>query len=548
MSNLDLRASRPLHEFLRRHAQLTPDKVAIVWYGRNITFGELDRWSDACATVLARNGVKKGDPVALYMQNCPQYVIAHLGIQRLGAIVSPCSPLFKSHELTYQLADLGARIVIAAADLYPIVQEARAATQVNTVMLVNYDDMLPDEPTYAVPRELRDAHRELDGAFDLLAAIQQERHETPRPDLSMDDVALLVYTSGTTGRPKGAMLTFGNCLFKTSGLAEVSGMRPDDVHLAVPPLYHISGMLYGINVPLYTGATVVLHYRFDPLATLESIERHRVTYWKGIAPMLVAVMEAPDADSYDLSSLRVTCASSFGIRMTQSLSERWARFTGGCIATEPGYGLSESHTGDVITLPHEVRWGTNGKLLPGVSCRIVDPQSGEDVPPGEQGEILLKSPGNFVGYWKQPEKTAETLKNGWLHTGDIGTLDKDGYLTLVGRIKEMIKVSGYSVFPEDVEAILLKHPNVRQAAAVGVPHPSKGEVVKAFIVPRSDAPGELTEEALIAWCRENMSAYKVPRYVEFRSEFPTTVSGKVLRRLLVPNVEAPGQSRSPGNR
>jgi long-chain acyl-CoA synthetase len=349
--------------------------------------------------------------------------------------------------------------------------------------------------------------------------------------LDMDDVALLVYTSGTTGRPKGAMLTFRNCMFKTAGLAKLAGLTASDVHLAIPPLYHISGMLYGMNLPILTGAAVVLHYRFDALSTLESIEKHRVTYWKGIAPMLVAAMEAGAEKKFDLSSLRVTSASSFGVRTTPELSERWRQFAG-CIATEAGYGLSETHTGDAVTLPAELRWGTNGKLIPGVHCRIVDPASGHDLPAGEQGEIVLRSPGNFRGYWNQPEKTAETLREGWVHTGDIGKLDNDGYLTLLGRIKELIKVSGYSVFPEDVEALLREHPDVQQVAVAGVADPNKGEVVKAFVVLRREVRGATTADSLIAWSRENMSAYKVPRHIEFRDELPTTASGKVVRRLL----------------
>lgn len=523
---------RPLHESVRAHARTHPDKAAIIWYGREISYAELDGLSDACATVLHRVGVRKGQPVALFMQNCPQYTIAHLGIQKLGAIVSPCSPLFKAHELTYQLGDLGTEVVIAAANLVPIVQEARAETRVRTVLAVDYTRMLPAVPTCSLPAELRETGSPQHGAIDLLDAIDEQTGSPPTPELSMDDVSLLVYTSGTTGRPKGAMLTFGNCVFKTAGLARMTDMREDDVHLAIPPLYHISGMLYGLTAPLHTGATVVLHYRFDPVSALEAIDRYRISYWKGIAPMLVACMGVPGADRFDLSCLRVTSASSFGIRLTEALSEQWADFTGGCVATEAGYGLSESHTADAVTVPQELRWGTNGRLMPGVLCRIVDAISGREVPTGAQGEILLKSPGNFRGYWNDPKKTAETLRDGWLHTGDIGRLDEDGYLTLLGRIKELIKVSGYSVFPEDVEAILLKHPAIRQVAAVGVSDPAKGEVVKVFVVPADGVGESLTKDGLVTWCRENMSAYKVPRQVEFRTQLPTTVSGKVLRRLL----------------
>lgn len=522
----------PLHEHVRAHAARDPHKTALVWYGREIGYGELDRLSDTCAAVLHRHGVRKGEPVALFMQNCPQYVIAHLAIQKLGGIVSPCSPLFKSAELAYQLADLGAKLVIAAGNLHPVVASVLPETQVRTVMVVHYEDMLPAVPTYAPPKETEGTRVDVPGAVDLLAAIQLETEPPPRPALDMDDVALLVYTSGTTGRPKGAMLSYRNCMFKTSGLAKLFQLDEEEVHLAIPPLYHISGMLYGMNLPLYTGASAVLHYRFDPLATLQSISRHKVTYWKGIAPMLVAAMEAPEAASFDLSSLRVTSASSFGIRTTPELSRRWAEFTGGCIATEAGYGLSETHTGDAVTLPTDVRWRTNGRLMPGVRCRIVDPKTLHDLPVGAEGEILLSSPGNFLGYWNQPEKTAETLHEGWVRTGDVGKLDADGYLTLVGRIKELIKVSGYSVFPEDVEALLMRHPGIRQVAVVGANDPAKGQVVRAVIVPTGEARASLTAYEVATWSRENMSAYKVPRVIEFRDELPMTVSGKVLRRLV----------------
>ena len=523
--------AQPLHDSLRWYAQTIPHKAAIVWYGREISYGELDRLSDACAALLAKHGVSKGDPVALFMQNCPQYIIALLGIQKLGALASPCSPLFKAHELAYQLADLGARVVIAADNLYPIVQKVMSETQLRTVMLVHYQDMLPETTTYAVPQEMRGEKSFVPNTIDLLAAMENENTAPPKTELAMNDVALLVYTSGTTGRPKGAMLTFGNVLFKTAGVVQMGGLRQDDVHLAIPPLCHISGMLYGMNIPLYSGATTILHYRFDALSTLESIARHKVSYWKGIAPMLTAVMEAPGAASYDVSSLRVTSASSFGIRMTQELSRCWTRFTGGCVATEAGYGLTETHTADVMTLPENVRWGTNGQLLPGVRCRIVDPVTSKDLPCGAQGEIVLYSPGNFLGYWKQPEKSDETLRDGWVYTGDIGKIDEDGYLTLLGRIKAMIKVSGYSVFPEDVEAILLKHPQIDQVAVLGAPD-RKGKFVKAVVVLKPNVRDAVTAEALIHWSRENMSAYKVPRDIEFRTCLPTTVSGKVLRRLL----------------
>lgn len=525
---------QPLHEIIAGHALATPDRPAIVWYGREISYGELDQQIAACAAVLASMGVQQGDRVALFMQNCPQYIVAHFGIQKLGAIVCPCSPLFKSHELGYQLADIEPKVVIAADLLYPVVESVREQARIGQVLLVHYQDMLPSQPTYPVPEEMRAPRAIADGAMDFLARIQGAASlpKPAAPAIAMDDVAMLIYTSGTTGRPKGAMLSHGNVLFKTAGSVRFMGIIDSDVHLSIPPLYHISGMLCGFDMPLFSAGTLVLHYRFDALSALASIERHRVTYWKSIAPMLVAALKLETPRRFDLSSLRITTATSFGVRATAQMSRDWAAFSGGCEVSESGYGLTETHTFDAMMPRDAVRWDVSGKLVPGVQCRIVDAASGRNQPAGAQGEILLRSPGNFLGYWKQPEKTLETLRDGWVHTGDIGTLDADNYLTWLGRIKELIKVSGYSVFPEDVEVILMKHPQIEQAAAAGVPDPVKGEVVHAFVVLRPNQASPLTQEALIAWCRDNMSAYKVPRRIEFRAQLPKTASGKVIRREL----------------
>jgi len=521
----------PLHEHLRRHARSTPDKPAIIWYGRVISYAELDALSDKCALLLRELGVQKGEPVALFLQNCCQYVIAHFGIQKLGAIVSPCSPLFKQHELAYQLEDLGARVIITADNLIDVVQAAREHTRIEHVITTRHGDFLPDTPTYTPPAEItHTAAMPGDGSIDLCNALTRVNGTPPAVSCTLNDTALLVYTSGTTGRPKGAMLTYGNAVYKAREGARASGLTRDDIHLAIPPLYHISGMLCGINIPIYLGGTIILHYRFNARSTVESIERHRPTYWKGIAPMLPAIMDDPECQGFDLSSLRKCPATSFGIRTSPELAERWLAFSGNGRVYEAGYGLTETHTFDSVTPPDAIRWGTNGRLLPGVECRIVDVETRQPLPHGEQGEILLRSPGCFKGYWNQPEKTRETLVDGWVHTGDIGHLDADGYLTLSGRVKELIKVSGYSVFPEDVESILVKHPAVSQAAVIGVEDPAKGQVVAAFIVCR---PGHsLDAPDLIAWSRENMSAYKVPRIIEFRDTLPMTGSGKVKRNQL----------------
>lgn len=531
---------KPLHEYLRQHASIQPDKAAYIWYGNILTYGELDRLSDAFAARLHGLGVKPGARVALFMQNCPQYVIAHFGIQKLGAIVAPCGPLFKEHELAYQLGDLGAEVIVAADNLYPVVaavtqkSEGQAAgkTAIRHIFLTHYADFLPSQPTIQVPQEIITPKLRIPGTLDFFDSLAGCEKPPAYQVTSMDDIALMTYTSGTTGMPKGAMLSFGNALFKTSAAADCNRVEADDILLAIAPLYHIAGMLMGINVSIYSGATTVLMYRFDPLATLQAIDRYQVTWWYSIAPMNVAAMQVPDADKFKLTSLRINPTTSFGITLTQSLADQWRDFSGGCQTFEAAYGLSETHTCDTY-MPHDaVRWGTQGKLVPGVECRIVDPETNATLPVGEMGEIVLRSPGIFKGYWNKPDATAATLRDGWVHTGDMGKLDAENYLTFTGRFKEMIKVSGYSVFPEEVEVILIKHPAILQAAVIGVPDAAKGEVVKAVVVLKPNAAGTVEADDIIAWSREHMSAYKVPREVEFRSSLPATGTGKVLRRLL----------------
>ena len=524
----------PLHEHLRRHARAIPDRTAYLWYGHALTWAELDAASDAFAARLQALGVQKGEPVALFMNNCPQYLMAHYGIQKIGAIVCPCGPLNKEHELQYQLDDLKARVIVAADVLLPVVEQVRAQTALEHVFVVRYAELLPSgEPSITVPAELQamraSAAPAPAGCEDFLAAVRAGGQPAP-VELSMDDVALMTYTSGTTGLPKGAMLSYENARFKTAASADCNGMTPQEVLLAVAPLYHIAGMVMGVNLPVYTGATCVLLYRFDPLGVAQALERHRITWWYSIAPMNGALMQVPGAREMEWSALRRNPVTSFGITFTEQLAQQWRQFAPNCVSHEAAYGLSETHTVDTAMPVDAIRWGTQGKPVPGNQIRIVDPDTGAPLPAGTVGEITILGPGNFKGYWNKPEATAQTLKNGWVFTGDMGQIDEDGYLTFIGRTKEMIKVSGYSVFPEEVETLLIKHPAVAQAAVIGVPDAEKGEVVRAFIVKK---PGQQVDAAaLVAWARENMAPYKAPREVRFIDALPATGAGKVLRRLL----------------
>ncbi|MDE2428976.1 MAG: AMP-binding protein, partial [Burkholderiales bacterium] len=345
-----------------------------------------------------------------------------------------------------------------------------------------------------------------------------------------DDIALMTYTSGTTGLPKGAMLSYRNASYKTAVAAAACRGSKDDVLLAVAPLYHIAGMVMGMNIAIHTGASCVLLYRFDPVTVLQAISRYHVSWWYSIAPMNAAIMQLPVARDYDLSSLRFNPVTSFGIQLTETMAQQWQTLAPNCLVCEAAYGLSETHTVDTVMPLDAIRWGTHGKPVPGNEIRIVDPDSGEECATGVSGEIILRSAGVFHGYRNKPEATAQTLRDGWVYTGDIGKLDADGYLTFLGRFKEMIKVSGYSVFPEEVESILIRHPAIAQAAVIGLPDPEKGEIIKACIVLK---PGyRAAPEEIRLWSREHMANYKVPKQVEILDALPSTGAGKVLRRLL----------------
>lgn len=525
-------APQPLHEHLRQHARQTPNKAAYVWYGREVTFAELDAASDAFGAHLQSLGVQKGEPVALYLNNCPQYVMAHYGVQKIGAIVCPCSPLNKAHELAYQLNDLEARVIVAAVDVLDTVDQVRGDSHLQHVFAVRYTDLLPEAPTLPLPPELSPAATPAlpDNCGDFLAVTQSGAQPQPVDIDMVEDVALMTYTSGTTGLPKGAMLTYHNAWFKTQASIATQDIGPDDTLLAIAPLYHIAGMLMGVNTPILSGATTVLLHRFDPLAVLQAIERYRVTWWYSIAPMNVAIMALPNAREHDLSSLRHNPVTSFGIAFTEPLAQQWRGFAPNCIACEAAYGLSETHTMDTYMPSDAIRWGTHGIPVEGNDICIIDPDTGARMGPGQAGEIVLRNAGVFKGYWRKPEATAKTLRDGWVYTGDVGKIDAEGYLTFMGRFKEMIKVSGYSVFPEEVETILIKHPAIAQAAVIGMADAEKGEVVQAFIVLK---PGQtLGTSELVQWARDNMAAYKVPRHVRFMDALPATGSGKVLRRLL----------------
>ncbi|HYW05224.1 MAG TPA: AMP-binding protein [Gammaproteobacteria bacterium] len=523
---------RPLHDYLAANAAAQGGQPAYVFYGREIGWAELYDAARRLAGFLGERGVARGDRVGLFLQNCPQYVIAHYAVQLLGAVVCPMNPQYKAAEVSHLLNEAEACAVVAGRELYPVVERARAEIpSLHTVIVTRYAEYLPERPTLPLPAELQEDGNGPVDAVPLPEALAADPLEAAPPVNLWQDVSLMTFTSGTTGRPKGAMLTGGNALFKTAAFFHACRMQPGETSLAIAPLCHIAGMVNGVDMPVYSGGTCVLLARFDPETTIQALEKYRCATWYSIAPMNAAILAHAGVEQRDLRSLRRNPATSFGLAVTRELAGRWEKLTG-CRMHEASYGLSETHTCDTFMPRDGIRYGSVGIPTYDTDLRILDPETGEPRPAGEQGEIVLRNPGVFRGYWRRPEATAETLRDGWVHTGDIGHLDPDGYLYFDGRIKEMIKCSGYSVFPEDVEALLARHPAVAQAAVVPVPDERRGQAVKAFIVPEPAARETVTPEEIIGWSRENMAAYKVPREVEFRHSLPATPAGKVLRRLL----------------
>jgi long-chain acyl-CoA synthetase len=528
---------KPLHEYLKENARTTPEKVGYSFYGNELSWAQMDEDVDRFAAFLAGKGVEKGDCVGLYLQNCPQYIIAHYAIQRLGGIVVPLNPMYKEAELEYLLNEAKLKGVISGQEIYGHLHAAaKKSPSVEFVVTTNYADYLPSQATLPLPEELKMEKVFIAEAVDFIEAIKTNEPFSGKVDIDLkNDIGLMVFTSGTTGRPKAAMLPYISALFKTAATVQANQVQEYDRSLAVAPLCHIAGMVMGVNIPIYSGCTSVLLTRFDPDAAIEAIEKYQVTVWYSVAPMNVAILHTPGIEKRNLTTLRRNMATSFGIPVTEHLAQQWKSLTNGCLMYEAAYGLSETHTCDTFMPADKIKWGSCGIPTFETEVKILDMESGELLPYNEKGEIVLKNPGVFKGYLNRPDATAETLRDGWVHTGDIGSIDEDGYLFFHGRLKEMIKCSGYSVFPEDVEALLNEHPATLQSAAIGVPDPVRGESVKAFVVLKPDQKGKVTEAEMVEWAKEKMAAYKYPRVIEFIDQLPATSSGKVLRRLLKEN-------------
>jgi long-chain acyl-CoA synthetase len=498
-----------LGQILAQTTERYPQKTAVIFKDQQTTFSELNARANQVANALIAQGVEPGDRVALLMHNLPLFMEAYYGILKAGASVVPMNPLYKAGEVEYILQDSGAKVLLTFA---PFAQTALAAA-------ANAPDLRA--VIIASPQPLP-------GALLWAETVGGAPSTAPGVEVHPEQVAVICYTSGTTGRPKGAMLSHRNLLANCEQSMQIPSVRPEptDVIWLALPLFHIYGMNVGMNLAFMNGCTIALIERFDPATSLAVVQKYKCTVLYGAPPMYVAWVQLPNIHDYDLSSLRYVASGAAALPVR--VLEGFQALAGAPISE--GYGLSEASP--VVTTNAAgpvVKPGTVGPAIPGVEVKIVDAE-GNELPVGETGELVCRGANVMMGYWHQPEATAEALRDGWLHTGDLATMDTDGYFTIVDRKKDMIIVSGYNVYPREVEETLFRHPAVADAAVVQYPDAYQGESVMAFVVLKQGQTA--TEQEIIDFCRNEIAVFKCPRKVVFVEELPKNMTGKVLRREL----------------
>jgi long-chain acyl-CoA synthetase len=501
---------------LRETAQSSPARAATLFAGSQMSYRELDELSDRLAAFLQQRGASPGTPIGLQLPNIPQFLIAYFGILKAGCVVVPLNVLLKAPEVAYHLGDSAATRLITWEGVLEEAAKGAAAAGVTEIYAVGHADgaagALPFEHMLAIP-------------------VDQPQLAQRKPT----DTAVIMYTSGTTGRPKGAELSHLQLYMNADIPGRLFEVQSSDVVITVLPLFHVFGLSSILNVCVRFGCTMSLIPRFDPVAVLTTIERDRATIFEGVPPMFISLLSQPDLDSYDLSSLRV--AISGGASIPGPVLDEFERRFGVLILE--GYGLTE--TASTTTFNRSVsdrRIYSVGKPIWGTQTQVWD-EKNNPLPAGREhvGEVVTRGLHVMKGYLNHPEATAQVFTGDWFHTGDLGYFDDDGFLFIVGRIKELIIRGGYNVYPPEVEDVIHDHPAVAEAAVVGVPHDRLGEEVKAVVTLRAGAI--LTAPELVAFCKERMAAYKYPRIVEIRAELPKNAMGKILKDQLVAPAAAP---------
>ncbi|PKO69212.1 MAG: long-chain fatty acid--CoA ligase [Betaproteobacteria bacterium HGW-Betaproteobacteria-16] len=522
-------------------AQRYPDKVALVFFDQVLTYRELFEQAERMAAHLHAQGVRSGDRVILLMQNCPQWVVAHFAILRANAVVVPVNPMNRAEELKHYITDPDARVAVAAADLAPDLLQANAelpeGQRLRHLMVAHYHDAMGPQadvpPAWTSWLQQRHATPDLPGGTvadwaDALACTDPP----PAHDRTSEHLSVLPYTSGTTGLPKGCMHTHASVMHNAVAGSVWSNGTAENIGLLVVPMFHITGMVVGMHSGVYAGSTLVIMPRWDRELAGRLISRWRVTHWANIPTMVIDLLASPNFAQFDLSSLKVIGGG--GAAMPQAVAQRLFEQYG--LRYSEGYGLTETAAPSHNNPPDAPKQQCLGIPFMSADARVVDPESLMEMPVGETGEIIIRGPMVFAGYWKRPEATEAAFVTfegeRYFRSGDLGRVDEDGYFFITDRLKRMINASGFKVWPAEVETLMFRHPAIAEACVIATHDEYRGESVKAVVVLRDAARGSTSEQDIVDWCREHMAVYKCPRTVSFVDALPKSGSGKVMWRLL----------------
>ncbi|TWT08969.1 AMP-binding protein [Planomicrobium sp. CPCC 101079] len=529
--------SIPVQEYLTQAYEQYPEKVAVHFMGKDLSYRELHESSLKFANYLQKLGIQKGDRVAIMLPNCPQAVISFYGILYAGGVVVMTNPLYTEREIAYQMKDCGARAIVALDILFPRVSAVVQETSLENIIITGIKDYLPFPKNIVYPfiqkrqhgLAIKVEHRGINHLFTEIIKSAPPQVEEPEFNFE-EDLALLQYTGGTTGSPKGVMLTHKNLISNATMCDSwlYKCKRGEETILGIIPLFHVYGLTTVLILSVMQGNRMVLLPKFDAETALKTINKQKPTLFPGAPTLYIGLMSHPDISKYDLSSIEACMSGSAPLPL--EVQEKFEAITGGKLVE--GYGLTETSP---VTHSNLV-WGerTKGSIgfpYPDTDCQIFRTGTTEPVRNGEIGEIAIKGPQVMKGYWNRPEDTAATIVNGWLLTGDLGYMDAGGHFYIVDRKKDMIIAGGFNIYPREIEEVLYEHEAVQECVVAGIPDPYRGETVKAFIVQKEGY--NVTEKEFDSYCRERLASFKVPRIYEFRKELPKTAVGKILRRKLV---------------
>lgn len=525
-----------LAKFLVDSAATYPQQIALDFLGKKMTYASLLQSVYRFANALQRLGVRKGDRIAIMLPNCPQGVIAYYGTLLVGGISVMTNPLYVPREIEHQLTDSGANIIVTMDALVERVHKAMERKPLQYTIVTSMKDYLPFPKNVLYPIKAKKdgmaANVEYNEHILSFVSLLKNSVETP-VEVPVDpehDLALIQYTGGTTGFAKGVMLTHMNLVSNTiqAQLWSYRTQMAQEKYLAALPFFHVFGLTVLLNQAMYIAGTLILIPRFQVDDVLKTIHKKKPTIFPGAPTMYIAVIHHPEVGRFDLSSIQICVSGAAPLPL--EVQERFERITGGKLIE--GYGLTEaSPVTHANNIWEKRKNGSIGIPFPDTLAKIVHPETGEEMPVGEIGELVVKGPQVMKGYWNRPEETERTLRDGWLYTGDLARMDEEGFFYILDRRKDMIIAGGYNIYPREVEEVLFEHPDVEEAVVAGVKDPYRGENVKAYIVLRKGS--NVTEEELKSWCKERLAVYKVPKIYEFRDSLPKTLVGKVLRRKLI---------------